>query len=496
MNPDRLECHYRDDIGRRRCGIENTTLFEKYQLCRVLGRGRSGTVYLAKHKELEEYRAIKQVPKSCTDFSRFRQEALILKSLRHPGIPIIYDLEEDDSFSYLIEEFLEGDSIFALVSDAGRFSMAMTLQYGVQICRLVYALHFAKPYPILYLDLQPKNLLLCHNTIKLVDFDHAVHLPEAERLTRRYGTIGYAAPEQYSKAPLDERTDIYAIGAVLYYMATGEYPGEVPSYPKEYISGGMTRVLRVCLNKNKARRYDSVEQLCRALEQILLEQQGVFNITQVSSLTIAVAGAKKGVGTTHIAMGLAAYLMRQGFSALYAEENDSGGVRQFAACTGAVRDSFGIYRIKGIPMLPRYGSAVKLNPHPYPVVVRDYGANLEQWNQDNCDAGILICPGKPWEWEAANSALSSFGNHPRQAVIYNQLCRQMDVRLPGPAKETAMFFMPHDSNPLKATKEGNRLFKAILQHLSDEESGRRLPRLKRLWEKGKNRIMKKRTGRP
>ena len=129
----------------------------KYQLCRLLGRGRSGTVYLAKHRDLEEYRAIKQVPKSRIDYAQFRKEALILKDIRHPGIPIVYDLEEDEDFCYLIEEYLEGDSLYALVSDMGHFSKAMTVQYGIQICHLVSVLHSASPIPILYLDLQPKK---------------------------------------------------------------------------------------------------------------------------------------------------------------------------------------------------------------------------------------------------------------------------------------------------------------------------------------------------
>ena len=78
----------------------STILFGKYELCRLLGRGRNGTVYLAKHKELEEYRAIKQVPKSCVDYDQFRKEDLILKDIRHPGIPVVYDLEEDEDFCY------------------------------------------------------------------------------------------------------------------------------------------------------------------------------------------------------------------------------------------------------------------------------------------------------------------------------------------------------------------------------------------------------------
>ncbi|MEG2351007.1 MAG: protein kinase, partial [Hungatella sp.] len=91
--------------------IESTILFGKYQLGQVIGRGRDGIVYLAEHKELEEYRAIKRVSKTCVEYEQFRREALLLKELHHPGIPIIYDLEEDLEYSYLIEEYLEGDSL-------------------------------------------------------------------------------------------------------------------------------------------------------------------------------------------------------------------------------------------------------------------------------------------------------------------------------------------------------------------------------------------------
>ena len=76
-------------------------------MCRELGNGRSGTVYLAYHVELEEYRAVKVVPKSLADYDTFRKEALFLKTLRHPGIPIVYDVEEDTGYRYLIEEYLE-----------------------------------------------------------------------------------------------------------------------------------------------------------------------------------------------------------------------------------------------------------------------------------------------------------------------------------------------------------------------------------------------------
>ena len=107
------------------------------------------------------------------------REALLLKELRHPGIPIVYDVEEDSDYSYLIEEFLEGNSVYDLVMSQGYLLQEAAIGYGIQICSLVNYLHLAEKTPILHLDLQPKNLLLCHGRIKLIDFGSAEMLADA-----------------------------------------------------------------------------------------------------------------------------------------------------------------------------------------------------------------------------------------------------------------------------------------------------------------------------
>lgn len=440
----------------------------------MLGRGRSGTVYLARHKDLEEYRAIKQVPKTCADYRQFRQEALILKEIRHPGIPIVYDLEEDeDGNSYLIEEFLEGDSLYALVSDMGHFSKAMTIHYGIQICHLVTILHSAKPTPVLYLDLQPKNLLVCHDTVKLVDFDHAVHLTEAEHLKKRYGTVGFAAPEQYTGDPLDERTDIYAIGAVLYYMLTGRFPGDSPVYPKDRIDGSMAAVLRICLRREPQRRYASVNQLCDALLQLQRQNNkqswNIFGKIERTSLVIAAAGAAHGVGTTHVAMGLAAWLQANGCAVLYEEKNPSGAVRQYADCLGAAADSWGILRIRGLPMKPCYGAAVRLKPHPYRVIVCDCGVADDHLRCEEADGYLLVCGSKPWEQQAAREAFAVFGTGSGKLAVYNHF----SGRIPGqrffaPGEEISCFLMPCGDDPWRPDKQTQRVYEAILKELTGE----------------------------
>lgn len=455
--------------------IDTTTLFGKYQICRELGRGRSGTVYLAKHMDLEEYRAIKRVSKTCADYEQFRREALILKCIRHPGIPIVYDLEDTADYSYMILEFLEGDSLYALVSDMGHFSKAVTVRYGIQICHLVSILHSVRPTPILYLDLQPKNLLVCHDVVKLIDFDHSAHLDEAEMMTKRYGTVGCAAPEQYTGDVLDERTDIYAIGAVLYYMLTGSYPDCPVHCPAKDVDREMARIIRTCMRQDKAKRYQNVDELRKELEQaerrLEREKRSVWGKSRISSLTIAVAGSAPGVGTTHIAMGLAAHMRRRGLSVIYEERNASGAVRQFASSVSAEADSFGVCMVKGLPMLPLYGSVVKLKPHPYPVVVRDYGCDRKTWLSAEADGYLLVCGGKPWQRDAARDAVSDPGIPPGQAVIYNQFCGRLNDRMPGPAKEAECFLMPFDLDPLMPCRTAAKIYDRILLQFSGEKTG-------------------------
>ena len=236
-------------------------------MCRELGNGRSGTVYLAYHVELEEYRAVKVVPKSLADYDTFRKEALFLKTLRHPGIPIVYDVEEDTGYSYLIEEYLEGESLYALVKRLGSLSVKAAADLGIQLCRIIQFMNSAEN-PILYLDLQPKNLLVCNGVLRLTDFDHAQYASDAAAFGERYGTIGFAAPEQYTGEPLDCRTDVYAIGALLYFMSRGDAPGSVPEYRNEPEYRMFDRIIRGCMEKEKEARYQSADELQETLQEL------------------------------------------------------------------------------------------------------------------------------------------------------------------------------------------------------------------------------------
>lgn len=439
--------------------IENTILFGKYQLGPMLGQGRSSTVWLATHVKLAEQRAIKRVSKDFIGYEQFCKEALLLKELRHPGIPIVYDLEEDASYCYLIEEYLEGDSLYDLVRRQGHLNQDTVLRYGVQLCELVQYLHSAGETPILYLDLQPKNLLLCHETVKLIDFDHAASMQTANAETKRYGTLGCCAPEQMQwETRLDVRTDVYAIGCILYFMRTGAYTDGGTGGLKHICERRLLKVIHTCMSPRKEARYQSAVEVKDELEELMRQTKGaevihtpgigVFKKNKVSSLTIALAGSRSGVGTTHLSISLSEYLRHKGYPNLYEEHNRSDAVRQLARYEGVKADSYGIFGIRKIMLKPAYGEAVRLKEHPYRITVRDYGTDWEAMaSQTDVTLNLLVHGGKWWDKDAGGMAVKKLKDCRNLMVLYNHTLPDMKWRAPEGITGKACYQIPYFADP-------------------------------------------------
>ena len=447
--------------------MKDSILSGKYRLCRTLGQGSSSIVYLAVHQDLQEYRAVKCVRKDCMAYPRFLREAHLLRDLKHPCIPVVYDLAEDEEFSYLIEEYISGDTLQAIVSAQGPLSRAMTIQYGIQICRLVDFLHSDQKNPILHLDLQPKNLLLSKGLLKLVDFGQAASTGQVPVFGKRYGTIGYAAPEQYTDEPLEEQTDIYAIGAVLYYMSVGRVPEKVPVYSEELAGTGLKQVIHKCLEPVKERRYASAKELTAELQMLAKAEHDGIEYQADSFLTIAVTGTKCGIGTTHTALGLVSYLQCCGISGIYEERNSSNAVRQMADWLETGPDENGYIRIKGLTLLPRYGPAIRFHNSTSSHTILDYGADWAAIPLYDADLICLVCGSRWWEQSAVYSAYEVLKEHPNLILLYNHTGRQR-ILLPSKAKKQQCFQVPYFPNPFKMNPQTASFYQAILSRVLKE----------------------------
>ena len=439
--------------------LEDTILFGKYQICRIIGCGRSGTVFLARHLALNEYRAIKRVPKEGRTGTDFLKEAMILKSLKHPGIPVIYDYEQDQYYHYLIEEYLEGESLFTLVSKRGNLTRAKTVTYGIELCRIMNYLHSLKPTPILYLDLQPKNLLICSGALKLIDFDQAISAAFSGNLRERYGTVGCAAPEQFTSEPLDVRTDIYAIGALLHYMGTGTFPDGNSAGFKNKPEDGLSAIIWQCIRPQRKERYANVAGVLLELQKL---KAGVFAENKISLLKIAVVSSNHGMGATHASLGLSSYLSKKGINNLYVERNESGAAMKYASYSGIRPDRYGICRIGNYDLKPSFGPGVKPEQPEYDVCIEDFGTDGNRLClEDGHKLILLLCGGKRWEIQDSVKAVRLLSQKEDLRIIFNHISPSATIALPEDAASLSCHRMPYFPDPEKISGETAEFFEEI-----------------------------------
>ena len=290
--------------------------FGKYRIQKLLGQGGTAKVYLAEHIKLNSFRAIKYISKHHPLYKLQLKEAQILKDLKHSCIPIIYDIEEDEEGSYIIEQYLEGVTLKDYVMERNTLSEDMIICFALQLCDLIHYLHSVKR-PVLYLDLKPENIMVTGKTLMLIDFGSAIYRDEIKSKTKFYGTIGYAAPELYNNHPVDEKSDIYGIGMLLYFMVTGKlsYKSREDIKHIDYISNcskKLKHIISRCLRYNSSQRYTCVSQLQKHLSAIMNNKN--YKVMKGSSIEIGIAGSQPRIGTTHLSFSLCTYLIQKNIS--------------------------------------------------------------------------------------------------------------------------------------------------------------------------------------
>src|SRR6266852_4594100 len=210
-----------------------------YEILSAIGVGGMGEVYKARDTRLDRIVAIKVLPAHLADRAelreRFEREAKTIASLNHPHVCTLFDTGHQDDVEFLVMEYIEGETLAQRLAK-GPLPIPQVLQYAIEIAD---ALDKAHRKGITHRDLKPGNIMLTKSGTKLLDFGLAklkkdvapanVQLSElptaSDPLTGKgtiVGTLQYMAPEQLEGKEVDARTDIFAFGAVVYEMATGQ----------------------------------------------------------------------------------------------------------------------------------------------------------------------------------------------------------------------------------------------------------------------------------
>jgi serine/threonine-protein kinase len=408
-------------------GVSCVNFLDQYEFLQILGQGAGSRVYLARHKVLDTLRAVKVLSKNHPCVREFLKEAQVLQNLNHPGIPRIYEVAEDSEQYYLIEEYLTGISLQTLVASAPeKIPLTDILQYGMKLCSIISYLHEQKPYPLLYLDFKPEHVICREDKVYLLDFGSVRQEREWSAGAGIPGTAGFVSPEvQEGKFP-KKSSDIYGVGALLFFMLTGSpYEGRNSLERCTFLHKDWKQVLERCLAQESWNRYQTVPLLIKDLERLIPEGRGKG---EMPSLSIAVAGAMGRLGVTHTALGLTAWLNRKSPIAVYADETKSHMVELLGETASDVREQGGILRIGDFLGMPSFGTGIEWDTGEYPIRILDVGSLcLEENLQEDAlarkmqicmeaDAVLLLLGTKLWEL-GRNRAVLAHWELPQKPVI-------------------------------------------------------------------------------
>jgi len=259
-------------------------LGERYRIVGLLGKGGMGEVYRADDLKLGQAVALKFLPKAVSGdealLARFHAEVRLARQVSHPNVCRIYDIGEVEGRHFLSMEYVDGEDLSSLLKRIGHLPVDKTVDIARQLCA---GLHAAHEKGVLHRDLKPANVMLDgRGRVRITDFGLAVAAEEAANVGELSGTPAYMAPEQLAGRPASVKSDLYALGLVLYEVATGKrafdaptlaemrrkHESETPTAPSNVLAGfdpAVERVILRCLEKNPRARPSSAVQVAGAL---------------------------------------------------------------------------------------------------------------------------------------------------------------------------------------------------------------------------------------
>jgi len=276
-----------------------------YKILEKLGEGGMGVVYEAEDTKLDRMVALKFLPQHLTttdtERARFLQEARAAAALNHPNVCVIHEIQDAAEQPFIVMEYVDGQTIRAVVEESGPIALNEALQYAIQIGE---ALNEAHNNGIVHRDIKSENIMVnSKNQIKVMDFGLA-KLKGSLKLTKSsstLGTLAYMAPEQIQGQKVDARSDIFAFGVVLFEMLTGKMPfsgdyeaaimysilNEEPDPLQKHLPEARSELIHIfnrVLEKDPEDRYQSMGDLVSELRWLQKHTAGVSATKTASAM--------------------------------------------------------------------------------------------------------------------------------------------------------------------------------------------------------------------
>ena len=278
-------------------------LDNRYEILEVIGTGGMAVVYKARCHRLNRLVAIKILKDEYSQDEEFRrrfhQESQAVAMLSHPNIVSVYDVSTSRDADYIVMELIDGITLKQYMEKKGVLNWKETLHFSTQIAK---ALEHAHGRGIVHRDIKPHNVMVLKNgSVKVADFGIAQVMSKSNTLTKEaLGSVHYISPEQAKGGRVDNRSDLYSLGVVMYEMMTGRppYDGEspvavaikhinggapMPSTLNPNIPGGLEQIIMKAMAQDPNRRYASATEMLNDMEEfrknpsILFDYSGVAN---------------------------------------------------------------------------------------------------------------------------------------------------------------------------------------------------------------------------
>ena len=337
------------------------------------------------------------------------KEVVYLKSLSHPGIPVIYDVEEDQKYFYIIEEYVQGESLKSMLERHKKFSLEEIVAYGIQLCEILCYLHGQKPYPILHSDITPANIIIKNKKLKLIDFGNSVQITGKEQKKDVYGTSGYMAPESREEISYNVRADIYGACAVLQEMYQ-EMALEKVTLKFTRKREKLRQIIKKGLWQQVDKRYGDIWEMLKKLKELQVAETGKLTSGKERmhmGMTIGCVGITPMAGVTTMVFRMAEALYRQGKNIALielGEKRDFGKWKIWQQEQGGYVETIRYgFRCGGMDYYPKADNDILLYVMNvgYEAIVMDFGCLEDKIVNDfkACNKKMILGNYSVWNYE-------------------------------------------------------------------------------------------------